>query len=389
MVKYDFDTVIDRKKSCCYKYDAMKTMFGRDDLFALWVADMDFAVAPEIMHKIKERVEHPIFGYNFRGLEQYDNFIKYIEKYHNWKLEPEWLQMTLGVVPAINFMINILTKVGDKIVIQQPVYPPFKDAVVAHNRTLLVNTLVETDGYYTIDFEDLEKKLAESKLFIFCSPHNPVGRVWTKSELIKIGNLCEKHGVIIISDEIHNDLIFSEATHTPIAQLKNFADFTITLMAPSKTYNIAGLQTAIIICSNPDILDPIKKFLSDIHIFGSNAIGAIAFDAAYESGREWLKELLTYLEANRDYLFNRVSKMKGVKMLKPEGTFLAWLDFRETKLRSEELKDFCINKANLALNVGTFFGPSGSGFMRLNFACPRSLLVQAMDNLEKALLEIN
>jgi len=387
-VKYDFDTIIDRKNSGCFKYDAMKMVYGRDDLLALWVADMEFAIAPEILSKIKERIEHPIFGYNYKDDTQYSNFINYVEEHHDWKLDPSWLQMSPGIVPAINFMVKIFTNPGQRILIQQPVYTPFKDAVTANDRTLVVNNLIETDGYYTIDFDDLDKKLENCKIFIFCSPHNPVGRVWTKEELLKVGALCQKHKVILITDEIHNDLIFSESTHTPIAKLNDFAEFTITLMAPSKTFNIAGLQSAIIICSNPKLLDPIKKFLTDVHIFGSNAIGAVAFDAAYERGGEWLKELLTYLEANRDYVFERISKMKGVKMLKPEGTFLAWLDFRENNISNRGLQNFCIHEAKLALNAGISFGKPGSGFMRLNFGCPRSILVQAMDNLERALKRI-
>lgn len=363
-------------------------VYGRDDLLALWVADMEFAIAPEILSKIKERIEHPIFGYNYKDDSQYTNFINYVKDHHDWKLDPSWMQMSPGIVPAINFMVKIFTNPGHRILIQQPVYAPFKDAVTAHDRTLVVNNLIETDGYYTIDFEDLDKKLEGCKLFIFCSPHNPVGRVWTKEELLKVGALCKKHKVILITDEIHNDLIFSESTHTPIAKLNDFAEFTITLMAPSKTFNIAGLQSSVIICSNPKLLDPIKKFLTDVHIFGSNAIGAVAFDAAYESGREWLKELLTYLEANRDYVFVRISKMKGVKMLKPEGTFLAWLDFRENNIANRGLQNFCIHEAKLALNAGISFGKPGSGFMRLNFGCPRSILVQAMDNLERALKRI-
>ncbi|MFA7056878.1 MAG: PatB family C-S lyase [Candidatus Cloacimonadales bacterium] len=387
-MKYDFDTIIDRKNSGCFKYDAMKMVYGRDDLLALWVADMEFAIAPEILSKIKERIEHPIFGYNYKDDTQYSNFINYVEEHHDWKLDPSWLQMSPGIVPAINFMVKIFTNPGQRILIQQPVYTPFKDAVTANDRTLVVNNLIETDGYYTIDFDDLDKKLENCKIFIFCSPHNPVGRVWTKEELLKVGALCQKHKVILITDEIHNDLIFSESTHTPIAKLNDFAEFTITLMAPSKTFNIAGLQSAIIICSNPKLLDPIKKFLTDVHIFGSNAIGAVAFDAAYERGGEWLKELLTYLEANRDYVFERISKMKGVKMLKPEGTFLAWLDFRENNISNRGLQNFCIHEAKLALNAGISFGKPGSGFMRLNFGCPRSILVQAMDNLERALKRI-
>lgn len=386
-MKYDFDKIYDRKATGCFKYDAMKTVYGRDDLLGLWVADMDFAVAPEIMTKLKERLEHPIFGYNFKEPDQFASFIHYVEKRHHWTLNPEWLQMSPGIVPAINFMVKIFTRRGDDIVIQQPVYAPFKEAVLAHNRTLLINNLCENDGEYTLDFADLEKKLAQSKILIFCSPHNPIGKVWSEEELLKIGRMCKKCGVILISDEIHNDLVYPGTKHIPIASLEDFADFTITLMSPAKTYNIAGLQSSVIICPNPLLFEKLHKFLFDIHVFGSNAFGTVALDAAYKYGEAWLKELMIYLQANRDYIFDRIAKMQGVTMQKSAATYLAWLDFRELGLTDEDLADFCANKANLALNRGVSFGKKGSGFMRLNFGCPRSVLVEAMNNLETALKE--
>lgn len=387
-MKYDFDKVYDRKGSGCFKYDAMKIVYGRDDLLALWVADMDFAVPPQIMEEIQRRLQHPIFGYNFKQDDHFTGFKDYIAKKHSWDLESEWLQMVPGIVPAINFMVKIFTEVGDKITIQQPVYAPFKQAVCAHDRKLLVNNLIEENGQYTIDFADLDKKLAKSKIFIFCSPHNPVGRVWTKAELIEIGRLCKKHSVLVFSDEIHNDLVYPGSKHISLASLEDFSHFTITMMSPAKTYNIAGLQAAVIIAPNPNLFDQIRKYLFDIHVYGSNALGTIAFKAAYEYGQEWLEELLVYLQGNRDYIYSRIAQMPKVKMAKSEATYLAWLDFRESKLTDEELADFCKDKAGLALNAGVSFGSKGSGFMRLNFACPRSILVEAMDKLQQALEEL-
>lgn len=387
-MKYNFDKIYDRRGSGCFKYDAMKVVYGRDDLLALWVADMDFAIAPEIMNEFETRLEHPIFGYNFKTAHHFDSLIKYVEKRHGWQLNSEWLQMSPGIVPAINFMVKIFTEAQDGIVVQEPVYAPFKEAVLSHGRTPFVNELLEKDGDYTIDFDDLDKKLAKSKVFIFCSPHNPVGRVWSEEELLKIGRLCKKHNVLIFSDEIHNDLIYPGEKHIPIASLEDFADFTITLMSPAKTYNIAGLQAAVIISPNNTLLEKVKEYLFKIHVYGSNALGTIAFKAAYEHGEEWLKELLIYLQGNRDYIFDRISKMNGVTMKKSQATYLAWLDFRELGLNNDDLADLCINKAKLALNKGVSFGVIGSGFMRLNFGCPRSILVEAMDNLESALKEI-
>lgn len=387
-MKYDFDKIYNRKGSACFKYDAMKIMYGRNDLLALWVADMDFAVAPKIMEKIQERIQHPIFGYNFKKDDHFSSFIKYISKRHDWNLRNEWLQMSPGIVPAINFMVKIFSQVGDYITIQQPVYAPFKEAVLAHKRNLLINNLLENDGDYTIDFADLEMKLSQSKVFIFCSPHNPVGRVWTKDELLEIGRLCKKYNVIVFADEIHNDLVYPGSKHIPLASLEDFSDFTITLMSPAKTYNIAGLQASVIITPQQSLFDRIRKYLFDIHVYGSNAIGTVAFQAAYEYGEEWLEHLLVYLEKNQNYIYNRITNMRNISMKRSQATYLAWIDFRETKLTDTELNDFCINKANLALNTGISFGEKGSGFMRLNFACPQEILIKAMDNLENALKEI-
>ncbi len=382
---YNFDKIYNRKASKCFKYDAMEIMYGRDDLLALWVADMDFATAPEIIEDIKQRIDHPIFGYNFKGFDYFTNFINYVEKRHNWSIKSEWLQMSPGIVPAINFLIKLLTNEGDKVVIQQPVYAPFSEAVRNHNRELLINELVETDGYYTMDYEDLDKKLANAKVMIFCSPHNPIGRVWKEEELLKLGRLCKKHNVILISDEIHNDLIYMGNKHVPIAMLEDFSDFTITAMAPSKTFNIAGLQSSVLIVPNEDLLKRVKKYFFDIHVYGSNSIGNVAFNSAYTKGQPWLEELLVYLEANADYLVERINNITKLKMLKPEGTFLAWVDFRQTGLNDEEIKELCVNKAGLALNQGITFGNNGTGFMRLNFGCPKSMLIEAMDRLEEAL----
>lgn len=387
-MKFDFDKIYDRKGSGCYKYDAMKAVYGRDDLLALWVADMDFAISPKILDTITKRFEHPIFGYNFKQADHFESFKNYVAKRHKWELDSNWLQMSPGIVPAINFMVKIFTEVGDSIVIQQPVYAPFKEAVVAHDRKLLINNLIEKDGVYTIDFEDLEQKISQSKIFIFCSPHNPVGRVWTEEELLKIGRLCKKHNTLIFSDEIHNDLIYPGAKHIPIASLEDFADFTITMMSPAKTYNVAGLQCSAIICPDDNLIEQIKKYLFNIHVYGSNAVGTVAFKAAYEHGEEWLQELLIYLKGNRDYVHNRIAKINGVKMNKSEATYLAWIDFRDLGLTDKELLDFCREKARLALNLGVSFGENGTGFMRLNFGCPRSILVEAMDNLEKAVKEL-
>ena len=382
---YNFDKIHDRASSQCYKYNALKMVYGRDDLIPLWVADMEFGIAPEIEQAIQERVAHPIFGYNFPNPDFYESFINYVDKNHHWKLNSEWLQMSPGIVPAINFFVDMFTEVGENIVIQEPVYPPFHEAVVSHDRTLLINNLQEENNNYSIDFTDLEENLKEAKMFIFCSPHNPLGKVWSRDDLLKIGRLCKKHDVLLVCDEIHNDLVYKEHNHIPIAMLEDFSDFTITLMAPSKTFNIAGLQSSVMIAPNKVIKDRLFEYFFKYHIFGSNSVGNSAFQAAYKVGEPWLKELMAYLEESADYLVKRVNAMKYISVKKPEATFLAWINFKDTGLNDEELANFCKNRAGLALNAGLAFGEAGSGYMRLNFGCQRELLVKALDQLEDAL----
>ena len=383
---YNFDTIIDRRGSGCFKYDALKMMYGRDDLLSLWVADMDFAIAPEITKALQERLLHPVLGYNLRLDPFYEALGYWMQSRFGWDIRREWVISTPGIVPALNLAILSLTNEQDGIVIQTPVYHPFYEAVTANDRKLLTNPLIYEDSGYRIDWEDLEAKLRQAKMFVLCSPHNPVGRVWTLEELTRMGTLCRKYGVIILSDDIHADLVYSGYRHIPISSLEDFADFTITCVSPSKSFNIAGLGTSVALVPNPDIRAKLNGLNNKLHLYLGNSFGITAFTAAYSKAEAWLDELLIYLQANRDYLCDFIeTRLPMLRVIKPESTFLAWIDCNALGLSDKELDDLMTNKARVALDAGPKFGEGGSGFTRLNFGCPRSILTEALERIEAAI----
>ena len=329
MSKYDFDTIYERKGTGCFKADGLTMLFGKPDLLPLWVADMDFAIAPEILQAMEDRLGHPIFGYNLRLHAYYDAIIQWIDRKYNWKVQRKWIVNTPGVVTAINIAVVTLTSPGDSVLIQTPVYDPFFEAVHSNGRHLLTNPLQLVNGRYEIDFDDLEAKLSHCKLFILCSPHNPVGRVWTEDELLKIGMLCKKYRVKVVADEIHADIVFSGNRYTAFSTLENFNLFTISCYSPSKSFNLAGLCTSAIIIPEEKLRKLFNDYVQTMHLFLGNTFGITALQTAYTHGDAWLAELLAYLENNRDYLCNFVhDKLSGIDIIKPEGTYLAWLDFR-------------------------------------------------------------
>ena len=386
---YDFEKIYDRKGTGCYKYDALNLYHKKENLIPLWVADMDFGIAPEITKAMQQRLEHPVYGYNFRLGHYYQAFIEWIQIRHQWTITKDMICNSPGIVPAINFSLLEFTAPGDKIVIQEPVYTPFRETVLDHDRTLVVNELVQNVEDWTIDFKQLDKDLEGAKMFIFCSPHNPIGRLWTEGELLQIGRLCKKHNVLIFSDEIHNDLILSERKHIPLATLEDFADFTITGFAPSKTFNIPGLMTAAIIVPNEEINKRLKKFMFKLHMFAINSFGMVAFEAAFRHGIPWLNELLVQLRKNSQLVRDTLtSELPNIVIAKQEATYLAWLDLRYTGIGSKKINKLLIEKAGVALSPGTDFGPSGDGFMRLNFALQTSVLELALDRMVKTLKEI-
>ncbi|HNX01387.1 MAG TPA: MalY/PatB family protein [Candidatus Cloacimonadota bacterium] len=383
---YDFDTVYSRKDTGCYKYDALKVFLGSEDLIPMWVADMDFTTAPEILAALQVRLDHQIFGYNFRKSDFYDSLIEWVKKRHGWTIHRNWIIHTPGIVPALALAVSAFTEPGDGILIQQPVYHPFSEIVTDHGRKLIVNQLIENDLKYTMDLDTLDRQLAEAKLVFLCSPHNPVGRVWTQDELLDFGRLCRKHKVIVIADEIHSDLIFAPHKHIPFASLEDFSEFTLTCYAPSKTFNIAGLATSAIVAENRLLYDTFHNLVFKRHLHYGNTFGLTAFETAYRSGEAWLKELLIYLNDSLQYIKEYMKmNIPQIKVCEPESTFLLWLDFRQLGISDDDLQKLMLKKAKIAFDQGTHFGLGGNGFMRMNYAFPRSILTQALHQLKQAL----
>ena len=382
-MKYDFDKVIDRSNSYSIKYEP--SWRGKpSDVLPLWVADMDFAAPPCVQEAIMRRAEHGIYGYSEPDAEYFDVLRKWFEERLDWNIERDWLVITPGVVNALFIAIRAFTKPGEGVVIQQPVYYPFESSIKRTGRKLLVNELVLSDGYYGIDFQDFEEKIKQAKMFILCNPHNPVGRVWERDELVRMGEICLRHGVIVIADEIHEDFIFPGHKHLVFAALnKDFDNIAITCTSPSKTFNLAGLLHANNFISNKTLREKFKEEYAQIGIGQPGIMGIITCKAAYESGAEWLDELMEYLAQNmlliKTYLSNHIPR---IKLIEPEGTYLAWLDCRELGLSAKKLDEAVTHKGKLWLNAGYTFGKGGEGFERINAACPRSILHKALERLK-------
>ncbi len=387
-MKYDFDRYIERRNTKSVKWDGMKDIFGTSDALAMWVADMDFLSPPKVVEALTERAKHGIYGYTLKDEEFYASFMKWLERRHNWKVKKEWIVATPGVVSALSVAVLTFTEPNDEIVLQPPVYYPFFRLVEGLKRKIVYNPLKFENGRYTMDFDDLEKKMnSKTKMLILCSPQNPTGRVWTKEELEKLAKICQEHNVLIASDEIHADIVYKNHRHVPMASLNDFSDMTITFMAPSKTFNIAGLNTAMTVISNEEMLQKFSTMISNMGLGIGNVFGVTASINAYEYGEEWLEELLDYLKENLEFLKSFVrERIPQVKVVEPEGTYLVWLDFRELNMDDQELRKLMLEKAKIALDDGYIFGPGGSGFQRMNIATPRTLLKEALERMEKAVL---
>jgi cystathionine beta-lyase len=381
-MKFDFDKVIDRANTYSIKYDPGSR--GKpDDVLPMWVADMDFSTPPCVIDALVARAQHGIFGYSEPGASYFSAVQSWFRNRFSWNTEREWLTITPGVVNAIYIAVRALTKPGDGIVIQQPVYYPFNSVVRETGRQLLVNELVYSENRYSIDFEDFENKIKQAKMFILCNPHNPVGRVWTHDELVRMGEICLRYSVIVISDEIHQDFIFPGHRHYVFSALdRRYANIAITCTAPSKTFNLAGLLHANIFIENESLHSQFKKEYASCGLGQPGIMGLTACEAAYSSGTEWLDALINYLVGNmsliREFLQTNIPK---IKLVEPEGTYLAWLDFSALGLSANELDNAITNKAKLWLNSGPSFGKGGNGFQRMNAACPRSVLQNALDRL--------
>jgi cystathionine beta-lyase len=391
-MKYNFDEIIDRKNTACVKWDFSKEFLGEDDLLPMWVADMDFKTPDFITEAIKSRASHPIYGYSARPDGYYNSIIQWLNNKHHWKIERDWIIFSPGIVPAVNLAVLAFTQPGDEVIVQPPVYFPFFSAVKDHERTLVYNQLKLKNGRLSMDFDDLINRIsAKTKMIIISNPHNPGGSAWTKQELTRLAEICIPKNILILSDEIHSDLVFKPHRHTVVAALsEETANHTITMIAPSKTFNLAGLSTSSVIISNPELRKTFKSTLDKFHLGMGNIFGTVASEAAYSGGEEWLEQMMDYVKGNVDFVLDYLKKnIPNVKMIEPEATYMVWLDFRELKMPDKELKNFILKKAKLGLVDGPAFGPGGKGFQRMNVACPRSLIANAMHRLEHAVKSLS
>jgi cystathionine beta-lyase len=362
--------------------------FGSNEVLPLWVADMDFKTPDFIIQALRQRLEHEVLGYQVRPESFYQSVSDWLRR-RGWQTDIQKMCFSPGVVPAINFAVEAFTNPGDSILINTPVYHPFMYAINNHERLLVNSSLIDSgDGYYTVDFDDLEEKLSGGvKMYILCSPHNPVGRVWTRDELTRIGELCVKYDVLVVSDEIHSDLVFRPYRHIYFASIsEEFARRCVTFIAPSKTFNVAGLSSSVVYSDNVELYGKFRRYVNHLSVSAGTIFGDVALEAAYTYGDEWLRQLLEYLDDNCQYVVDYLEKhIPQIKTRKPEGTYLMWLDCRGLNMTSAQIHEFMVSKVGIAVNPGGIFGEEGSLFVRLNVATQRAVLKQALDRLRNAM----
>lgn len=385
-MKYNFDEIVPRKHTDCLKYDNVKEMFGTEEVLPMWIADMDFRTPPFIVDAIRKRMDHEVLGYTYTCSRWKPAIQSWVSRRYGWEVQPEEIGFVGGIVPAISFALQCFTKPGDKVLIQPPVYHPYHHVTLDLGRTLVTSPLKLVDGQLQVDFADFEEKIKGCKLFLLCNPHNPCGRVWNKEEMQRMCDICVKNNVLIISDEIHCDMTLKGFKHTPFATVcEDAKNNSITFMAASKTFNIAGLKSSYHIIQNEKIREQYHEFLrkselDTAHVF---ATGPVA--TAYSEGEEWLGQMLEYVEANIDYMEEYLkTNMPKMGMIRPQASFLVFLDARGLGLPHDELVEFFIREAKVAMNDGAMFGEGGSGFMRMNLGCPRATLVKALDQIKSA-----
>lgn len=385
MKHYNFDEIIDRRHTDCVKYDGYQEIYGADDLLPLWVADMDFRTPDFVLEAMQKRLEHPVMGYFIHSEQYYSSIVNWMQRRHGWTIRPEWIEFAPGIVPGLAFLVQAFTQPGDKVIVQPPVYHPFYYVVEHQQRTIVRSPLLKCADHYEMDFEDLEDKLAAgARMMILCNPHNPVGRCWSCEELRRVATLCKQYQCLLVSDEIHSDLIMPGYKHIPTALASpETADNIITCMAPSKTFNIAGLSTSEIIISDRKLRRRFEQVVHDgLHIYVGNIFGEAASIACYTQGDEWLGQLLDYLYENIVYVQNYLREnLPQIKTFRHEATYLMWLDFSDLGLTHEELSQRLVGTARLALNDGAIFGDEGKCHFRLNVACPRTTLEETMRRL--------
>jgi cysteine-S-conjugate beta-lyase len=385
---WNFDEVINRENSSCIKYDFREEVFGRADIIPMWVADMDFRTPSFITEALSARLKHEILGYSYRPDAYFSSLTAWIATRHGWDVRREWIEFSPGVVPALNICTLAYTNPGDEIIIQPPVYTPFHGAALDHGRKLVFNPLLETEKGWVMDLDRLRRIITPStRMLILSNPHNPVGRAWRREELEKLAAICHEKGMIILSDEIHSDLILPGSKHIPLASVsEKAASITVTCMAPSKTFNLAGLSTSSMIITDPILMDKYRRTLMGLHLHLGNIFGNVASEAAYTHGHKWLDELMKYVEGNVDLAVDFCREhLPQIKPLRPEATYMIWLDCRAMGLDGAGLQKFFVEKAGVGMNEGSRFGPGGEGFMRMNLACPRSVVEKALKQIESAI----
>lgn len=389
MKHYNFDEIIDRKGTSCVKYDGLKNAYqGKENLIPLWVADMDFATPDFIVEALKKRCEHPVFGYTFDDDEYYESIQTWLDYKYHWKTEREWISYIPGIVKGLGLAVQCFTQPGDKVIIQPPVYHPFRLVPTRMGREVVYNPLKLEDGVYKMDFEQLESLIdKDCKMLILSNPHNPGGVVWEKEALVKLAQICSAHGILVISDEIHAEMTYPQFRHHPFATVsEEAAACSVTFMAPSKTFNIAGIVSSYALVPDSRIREKFYSFLEAGELNAGTIFAFTATKAAYTYGAEWLQQMRSYVIENVNFVDEYLKKnIPQIKVYRPQASFLVWLDCRELKLAQLELVQLFEDKAGLALNDGTMFGKEGEGFMRLNIGCPRSILNQALESLKKAI----
>ena len=389
-MKYNFDEIIDRKGTDAVKWEGMKEVWGRTDLIPLWVADMDFATAPFIMDAVRKRCENPVLGYTCKPESYYTAIVRWVKSRYGFEIEKEMINYVPGIVPGIGMAMNAFTERGDKVMIQPPVYHPFAWLTERNERTLVTCPLRWEDGMYRMDMTCFRERIKDCKLFILCNPHNPGGVVWKEEELREVARICHEEDVLVFSDEIHADLTLPPYQHHPFATIGEEARMnSVTFMSPSKAFNMPGLSASHAIIPNPELRARFRKFMDACELDLGHAFAFLAVEAAYSNGTEWLEQCLAYIQGNVDYMdeYLKVNAPK-IKVIRPQASYLVWLDCREMNMNQDELNRFFVDKARLALNDGAMFGKEGEGFMRFNAGCPRSVIERAMKQLAEAYLKI-
>lgn len=386
-MKYNFDEITVRKGTDCVKYDGVLETWGRDDLLPMWVADMDFRTPPFIINAIRQRLDHEVLGYTLPCQSWYDSIINWVGKRHGIQVKQEEIGFVPGIVRAIAFAVNCFTEVGDKVMVQPPVYHPFFLVSERNNREVVYNPLEIRDGQVHINFDRFRQDIKGCKLFILCNPHNPGGRVWNLEELKAIADICHENGTMVISDEIHADLTLPGYRHHSFSTVSETARInSITFMAPSKAFNMPGISSSYSLIFNEVIRERFNEFMEASELAMGNMFAYLACAAAYSNGTEWLDQMLAYVKGNIDFTERFLQeRIPAISMLKPQASYLIFLDCRKLGLSQEALVNLFVDKAHLALNDGTMFGPEGKGFMRLNVGCPRSILKQALEQLARAI----